>query len=205
MERRLAVCAGCGLDFYSINEATTHQCEKHIKETNMDERQSSSNFFKFTDIVQCGRCGLRLEGKYQTHLCEPPQLSMVVPKEAQIDYAVLEKKCTQQIIEPGTKFDFGKPPLDLISVEAQIQEAMVLDFGRKKYDAHNWRKGMSWSRVIGAALRHISAFNRGEDKDPETGLSHLAHARCCISFLLEYEVTHREFDDRYKVNNNESK
>ena len=121
-----------------------------------------------------------------------------IPSCHEIEYTPMPVILTQQKQEPGTKFDFGKPPLDLISVEANIQEAMVLDFGRKKYDTHNWRTGMSWSRVIGAALRHISAFNRGEDKDPETGLSHLAHARCCVSFLLEYEKTHREFDDRCK-------
>ena len=42
--------------------------------------------------------------------------------------------------------------------------------------------------------------NDGEDKDPESGLSHLAHAACCIMFLLEFEKTHPELDDRYKPN-----
>jgi len=43
------------------------------------------------------------------------------------------------------------------------------------------------------------AFNDGEDKDPESGLSHLAHSLCCLMFLLEFEKTHPELDDRYKV------
>jgi hypothetical protein len=47
-------------------------------------------------------------------------------------------------------------------------------------------------------MRHIMAFNDGEDKDPESGLSHLAHAACCIMFLLEFEKTHQELDDRFK-------
>ena len=54
-------------------------------------------------------------------------------------------------------------------------------------------------RPLAAAMRHIMAFNDGEDKDPESGLSHLAHAACCIMFLLEFEKTHPELDDRYKV------
>jgi hypothetical protein len=78
------------------------------------------------------------------------------------------------------------------------QTAAVLKFGAIKYAEHNWRKGFAWSRPLAAAMRHILAFNAGEDKDPESGLSHLAHAACCIMFLLEFEKTHRELDDRYK-------
>ena len=75
----------------------------------------------------------------------------------------------------------------------------MLKFGADKYHAHNWRDGFAWSRPLAAAMRHIMAFNDGEDKDPESGLSHLAHAACCIMFLLEFEKTHPELDDRYKV------
>lgn len=96
------------------------------------------------------------------------------------------------------KFDEGKLPLHLLSTEAMNQTAAVLAFGADKYAAHNWRKGFAWSRPLAAAMRHITAFNAGEDKDPESGLSHLAHAACCIMFLLEFEKTHRELDDRYK-------
>jgi len=96
------------------------------------------------------------------------------------------------------KFDDGKLPLHLLSTEAMNQTAAVLQFGADKYAAHNWRKGFVWSRPLAAAMRHITAFNAGEDKDPESGLSHLAHAACCIMFLLEFEKTHKELDDRYK-------
>jgi hypothetical protein len=96
------------------------------------------------------------------------------------------------------KFDDGKLPLHLLSTEAMNQTAAVLAFGAEKYAEHNWRKGFVWSRPLSAAMRHITAFNAGEDKDPESGLSHLAHAACCIMFLLEFEKTHKELDDRYK-------
>jgi hypothetical protein len=56
---------------------------------------------------------------------------------------------------------------------------------------------MDWSRMVGAALRHIHAFNDGEDNDPESGLSHIDHALCCLMFLSNYQVTRTEFDDRY--------
>jgi hypothetical protein len=98
----------------------------------------------------------------------------------------------------GIKYDQGKAPIELLSSVALVEIARVMDFGKQKYSAHNWRNGIAWSRVLGAALRHLLAYLGGEDKDPETGLSHLAHAGCCIMFLLEYEVTHKELDDRYR-------
>ena len=98
------------------------------------------------------------------------------------------------------KFDTDKLPLNLLSTEAMNQTAAVLKFGAIKYAEHNWRKGFAWSRPLAAAMRHITAFNDGEDTDPESGLSHLAHAMCCIMFLLEFQKTHPELDDRYKLN-----
>lgn len=96
------------------------------------------------------------------------------------------------------KHDQDKLPLHLLSTEAMNQTAAVLAFGAQKYAEHNWRNGFTWSRPLSAAMRHITAFNAGEDRDPESGLSHLAHAACCIMFLLEFEKTHPHLDDRYK-------
>lgn len=104
----------------------------------------------------------------------------------------------QRRAEPGKKFDAGKPPLSLIPRMALEAEARVLDFGRDKYGAHNWREGMSLSRLYDAAMRHLAAAADGEDLDPETGLPHEAHARCCLGFILELKETHPEMDDRYK-------
>jgi len=97
----------------------------------------------------------------------------------------------------GKKFDGGKVRVDLLSPIAMEEIAKVMTFGATKYGDNNWRKGIAWSRVLGALLRHTFAFMRGEDNDPETGICHLAHAGCCIMFLLEYQNTHKELDDRY--------
>lgn len=98
----------------------------------------------------------------------------------------------------GRKADEAKDPLDLLSPIALTQMAKVMAFGAKKYNRDNWRKGIAFTRIIGAALRHTLAYLGGENKDPETGLSHVAHLACCAMFLLEYEVTHPNLDDRYK-------
>lgn len=97
----------------------------------------------------------------------------------------------------GIKFDQDKPRMDLIDPTAMTELAKVLAFGARKYAAHNWRKGLAKSRLLGAALRHLFAYLGGEDKDPETGLSHVAHAMCCCMFILGLE--HRtDLDDRHK-------
>lgn len=96
----------------------------------------------------------------------------------------------------GVKHDAGKPRIELISTIATIEKAKVMGHGAQKYGVDNWRKGLSWLRVIGALLRHTFAYLGGENNDQETGLSHMAHAACCVDFLLEYEKTHPELDDR---------
>ncbi len=136
---------------------------------------------------------------------------MSYPQSYHDEYnAVLKEQALKEKIElakvvglPPTvavKFDADKLPYNLISNEALQQIAAVLKFGANKYDEHNWRSGFAWSRPLAAAMRHLHAFNDGQDCDPESGLSHLAHAACCIMFLLEFEKTHPELDDRYKPN-----
>lgn len=103
----------------------------------------------------------------------------------------------------GTKFDNGKPMMDLLDPYAIEQLALVLTFGANKYAAHNWRGGIQTSRLIAAALRHIFAYLKGEDKDPESGLPHIAHAMCCCMFILGLS-SNTNLDDRYKGTPNEA-
>lgn len=98
----------------------------------------------------------------------------------------------------AVKHDTNKPRLDLLSVPALNATAQVMTYGALKYAPHNWRKGFDWSRLYAAALRHLLAHMSGEDKDPETGLSHLSHAACCIMFLQEHEIKGLGNDDRHK-------
>lgn len=97
------------------------------------------------------------------------------------------------------KHDQDKPRLELLSRVALEEISRVLAFGAGKYGEFNWKKGMSWSRLHGAAMRHVLAHMSGEDLDPESGLSHLAHAECCLMFLSEYEKKGLGTDDRNKI------
>jgi len=96
------------------------------------------------------------------------------------------------------KKDNGKLRLDLLPFRALDEVAKVSYFGASKYGAYSYRKGMQWSRIIAAILRHIFAFIRGEDYDDESGCLHLAHAACNLLFLIEYFTDKLGEDDRYK-------
>lgn len=60
--------------------------------------------------------------------------------------------------------------------------------GAQKYSANNWKiLENARARYFAAAMRHMWASWRGEKLDPESGISHWAHAICCLMFLLEME------------------
>lgn len=98
----------------------------------------------------------------------------------------------------GQKLNVGKVRLELLPPEAIIEVAKVLTFGAEKYAPNNWRKGLSWDFTIGSILRHTTALMRGEDVDPETGLTHAAHLACQALFLTQFMATGTGEDDRYK-------
>lgn len=101
-------------------------------------------------------------------------------------------------VEGGRKDDAEKPRMDLLDHAALVGVSKVLGFGARKYAAHNWRGGISYSRLIGAAYRHLGALNSGEDIDPESGLPHVDHLGCCVMFLSNFMKTRPDLDDRYK-------
>lgn len=100
--------------------------------------------------------------------------------------------------QKGIKYDQGKPMIGLIPPEALIDVANVFTYGANKYSSHNWRGGLKFSRLYDAVLRHLFAFIGGEDKDPESGLPHLAHACCGLMMLLTISKTREDLDDRFK-------
>lgn len=89
------------------------------------------------------------------------------------------------------KYDGGKLRWSLLPLVAVREVVKVLEYGAKKYTkgdvsgADNWKTVPHLrERYWDAAVRHLVAWQLGEPKDDETGLSHLAHATCCLLFLL---------------------
>jgi hypothetical protein len=86
--------------------------------------------------------------------------------------------------------------LHLLPTSLVIAVTDILTIGAKKYAERNWEKGMPWSRAYDAMCRHLNAWADQEDLDPDTGRNHLWHAACNMAFLIEWEQTHPEHDDR---------
>lgn len=103
-----------------------------------------------------------------------------------------------RVTDPRTGGQKGQKParFDLIPPYPLWQLALVYGVGAKKYDDDNWLKGYSWRLSIGALLRHIWKFIMGESLDPESGLSHLAHAIWHCVTLMEFDRLDLGTDDR---------
>lgn len=91
--------------------------------------------------------------------------------------------------DAGLKYDSEKPRVGLLSADMPraIEEvAKVLTYGAEKYAPGNWQHvDNAEQRYLDASWRHELQRAKGESKDAETGLDHLAHKICCDLFRLE--------------------
>ena len=69
----------------------------------------------------------------------------------------------------GTKNDQAKPDLSLIPTDALWDIGRAFTYGKDKYGRHNFREGIEVSRLLAAAMRHITQYNEGEDIDYNDG------------------------------------
>jgi hypothetical protein len=85
----------------------------------------------------------------------------------------------------GRKFDNGKLEWSHFLWDEAEEIMEILQFGAKKYAWGNFAYvPNARERYFSALIRHVKAWNKGEEADPETGKSHLAHAGCCLMFLM---------------------
>lgn len=90
--------------------------------------------------------------------------------------------------ELGMKFDGDKLRWDLLPIECAEDIVKVLTMGAAKYADNNWQLVANANeRYYAACLRHLAAWRKGEITDPESGLPHLAHVMCNLTFLLWFE------------------
>lgn len=99
------------------------------------------------------------------------------------------------------KFDENKPDISLLPYNSLAEISKAMMFGAKKYGRHNYLEGRGWLSLGAAMLRHGLKWVDGEDKDPESGVSHLAHVSANCIMLMEYAFRGLGNDDRYKGNN----
>jgi len=99
-----------------------------------------------------------------------------------------DAQADQPGVDPiGTKRDQDKIQLHLLPPLAELMIGEVLTFGAKKYSPNGWKYVENPNdRYMAAAMRHLNSARQGEELDAESGLPHLAHAACCLMFILEH-------------------
>ena len=106
-----------------------------------------------------------------------------------------------RITDAKTGGQKGQKPerFDLIPFDALEELARVYGIGASKYEDDNWLRGYRWRLSLGALMRHVARFMLGEDRDPETGCLHLAHAAWHCLTVITFFMRGLGTDDRAKV------
>ena len=99
-------------------------------------------------------------------------------------------------VQQALRYNQGKLEWSLVDFDSLEGLVRVLEYGAHKYARNNWKKGMPVTQVSESLMRHLFAFLRGEDVDPESGCRHLSHVMCNTMFL-EYIMREKpHHDDR---------
>lgn len=96
----------------------------------------------------------------------------------------------------GKRFSDDKPPVELFPFEVIESYAEHAAIGAKKYGPRNWERGMPWMRMVASLMRHLIAWLRGEEHDPETGSHHLTAVMWNAVGLETYRLRRIGEDDR---------
>lgn len=92
-----------------------------------------------------------------------------------------------------------KPALSCVPMVAILHMAKAMMDGVRKYGLFNWRKKHVRSDIyVDAAMRHIIAWNDGEETAGDSGVHHLGHAMACLGILLDAQATESLIDNRSK-------
>jgi hypothetical protein len=133
----------------------------------------------------CKRCAAGVERRAWIPLGTPPPGVTVGPVE------------TSKASNPKEAFGSNKLPLHLWPTTATAMGCLAFLHGALKYGKHNWRDaGVRATTYLDALYRHMAAWYEGEDLDPDSGLSHLAHALACIAVIVDAQAAGKLNDDR---------
>jgi hypothetical protein len=118
----------------------------------------------------------------------------VKPKETRVKAETRETR----VVDPVTGGEKGAKDLELGFIDPLALEELgrVASLGTKKYDPFNYVKGYSWMLSVNALFRHLLAFLRGEDRDPETGCLHVTHVAWHGLALTSFALRKVGTDDR---------
>lgn len=113
------------------------------------------------------------------------------------DYSMFDRAMGLSSTNPKRAFGVRKPSAQFIPPVAIVEESVVMALGAAKYGAFNWQDDpVDATTYYSAAVRHLLQWFSGEDRDSESGASHLAHVRACMAILLDAQASGKLVDDR---------
>lgn len=93
------------------------------------------------------------------------------------------------------RFNEGKLEWSLIDFKQLEGMVRVLQFGAKKYDRDNWKKGLPMRQQCESMMRHLVAIMSGEVRDKETGEYHWHCIQCNAMFMGHTYENHPQHID----------
>jgi hypothetical protein len=112
---------------------------------------------------------------------------------------IIVSNAVQRQINLGLSHPKGKLRFDLLPQKALIEVASLMGavVDKKTYSANDWMtEQRPWTYYFSAACRHMWAWFRGEQFDPDTGAPHLACAISRLMMLIDLEYIAPGRDDR---------
>ena len=140
-----------------------------------------------------------MKGMYEGTKCdrnlsyaEARRMYPEIPEESMRQFVDAENEARAEPPARSLRYNNGKPDFSLLPLSTLTEVVRVLEYGAEKYERNNWLKPTNWEVSFGCLMRHMSAWQAGEDNDPESGRSHLAHAACNILQMLHQLENHPE-------------
>lgn len=105
----------------------------------------------------------------------------------------MEKKESNPKDVVGSK----KVSFSTLPMQVMMMLSLALSEGGYKYGKHNYRiAGVRASVYFDALMRHMTAWQEGEDIDEESGLPHPIKAMACLAVLMDAQLNDMLTDDR---------
>ena len=181
----------------SIYEQTMPYVDR-IEKTFIHGRYYGDTFYKLPTNIE-GICSSTLQIDYRSGLTyqynsykviesiqsQKPLEETKQPTRIEIPVGTV---CLDGINTSGRKYDSNKPRYSLLPENTVLNVVQVLEYGAIKYEVNNWQKVPdARTRYYDAAMRHIDDWWNGSEIDEESSLPHLAHAMCCLLFLMWFD------------------
>lgn len=167
--------------FFAQGRQKNTPLKKGLERAEKEKREMNTETKKVTESVNTG-----------SNIPEPttiPEAPRRVEEETAPDLT-METDCPTtadvSTLNQTAKADAGKPRLTLVPPAIMFEIAKIREYGNAKYhDPDNWKQ-VEPQRYWDACVRHIfAALSDYTKKDDESGLLHISHAACNLSFLLQ--------------------